>query len=104
MVRGGNEDLWSSASSHADRMRKGAGIQRRVHVAKTLTAPEYKRKIKDGKRQDGSRKDGIVYATTSTPVKSEAKTTPDSPRYKALGNAVAVPVIKWIGDRLARYG
>lgn len=29
--------------------------------------------------------------------------TPDSPRYKALGNAVAVPVIKWIGDRLRRY-
>lgn len=25
---------------------------------------------------------------------------PDSPRYKALGNAVAVPVIRWIADRL----
>lgn len=25
---------------------------------------------------------------------------PDSPRYKALGNSMAVPVMKWIGERL----
>lgn len=28
--------------------------------------------------------------------------TPDSPRYKALGNAVAVPVVEWIGRRLPK--
>jgi DNA (cytosine-5)-methyltransferase 1 len=28
--------------------------------------------------------------------------TPDNPRYKALGNAVAVPVIEWIGRRLPK--
>lgn len=27
--------------------------------------------------------------------------TPDSPRYRALGNAVAVPVAEWIGRRIA---
>ena len=27
---------------------------------------------------------------------------PDSPRYQALGNAVTVPVIQWLGARLAR--
>jgi DNA (cytosine-5)-methyltransferase 1 len=26
--------------------------------------------------------------------------TPDSPRYKALGNSMAVPVMKWIGERI----
>jgi DNA (cytosine-5)-methyltransferase 1 len=26
--------------------------------------------------------------------------TPDGPRYKALGNSMAVPVMKWIGDRI----
>jgi DNA (cytosine-5)-methyltransferase 1 len=26
--------------------------------------------------------------------------TPDGPRYKALGNSMAVPVIKWIGERI----
>lgn len=25
---------------------------------------------------------------------------PDSPRYKQMGNAVAVPVVRWIADRL----
>lgn len=28
--------------------------------------------------------------------------TPDSPRYKALGNAVAIPVVEWIGRRFPK--
>lgn len=28
---------------------------------------------------------------------------PDSPRYKALGNSMAVPVIRWLGKRLSDY-
>ncbi|BBE88194.1 TPA: DNA cytosine methyltransferase [Haemophilus influenzae] len=28
---------------------------------------------------------------------------PDSPRYKAIGNSMAVPVIKWIRERLTNY-
>ena len=28
---------------------------------------------------------------------------PDSPRYKAIGNSMAVPVIKWIGERMINY-
>lgn len=27
----------------------------------------------------------------------------DGPRYKALGNSMAVPVMRWIGERIARY-
>ena len=27
---------------------------------------------------------------------------PDGPRYKALGNSMAVPVIRWIGERIAQ--
>jgi DNA (cytosine-5)-methyltransferase 1 len=30
-----------------------------------------------------------------------AEACPDGPRYKALGNAMAVPVMRWIGTRLA---
>jgi DNA (cytosine-5)-methyltransferase 1 len=49
-----------------------------------------------------------------TPVKCErlqgfpdnytkiADKTPDGPRYKALGNSWAVPVVRWIGERIAR--
>lgn len=28
---------------------------------------------------------------------------PDSPRYKAIGNSMAVPVMRWIGKRLVDY-
>ena len=28
-----------------------------------------------------------------------AEDCPDSPRYKAIGNSMAVPVIKWIGEK-----
>ena len=28
--------------------------------------------------------------------------TPDGPRYKALGNSMAVPVMHWIGSRIAQ--
>jgi site-specific DNA-cytosine methylase len=30
----------------------------------------------------------------------DAGNCPDSPRYKALGNSMAVPVMKWIGERI----
>ena len=26
--------------------------------------------------------------------------TPDTPRYKALGNSMAVPCMRWIGERM----
>ena len=32
--------------------------------------------------------------------KKEADLCPDGPRYKALGNSMAVPVMKWIGERI----
>jgi DNA (cytosine-5)-methyltransferase 1 len=30
------------------------------------------------------------------------KTAPDGPRYKALGNSMAVPVMRWIGERISQ--
>jgi DNA (cytosine-5)-methyltransferase 1 len=27
---------------------------------------------------------------------------PDGPRYKALGNSMAVPVMRWIGERIQK--
>jgi DNA (cytosine-5)-methyltransferase 1 len=35
---------------------------------------------------------------TLTPVRG--KTAADGPRYKALGNSWAVPVVRWIGRRI----
>jgi DNA (cytosine-5)-methyltransferase 1 len=33
--------------------------------------------------------------------KKPAEDCPDGPRYRALGNSMAVPVMRWIGDRIA---
>ena len=30
------------------------------------------------------------------------KMAPDGPRYKALGNSMAVPVMRWIGERISQ--
>jgi DNA (cytosine-5)-methyltransferase 1 len=35
-----------------------------------------------------------------TDIKPNGKATPDGPRYKALGNSMAVPVMAWIGKRI----
>ena len=34
--------------------------------------------------------------------KATAENCPDGPRYKALGNSMAVPVMRWIGQRIAQ--
>jgi len=35
-----------------------------------------------------------------TDILPGGKPTPDGPRYKALGNSMAVPVMRWIGERI----
>jgi DNA (cytosine-5)-methyltransferase 1 len=38
-----------------------------------------------------------------TDIQTKGKPTPDGPRYKALGNSMAVPVMRWIGERIKAY-
>ena len=35
-----------------------------------------------------------------TNIPWKGKESPDSARYKAMGNSMAVPVMKWIGQRI----
>jgi DNA (cytosine-5)-methyltransferase 1 len=44
------------------------------------------------------------FPDTYTDIKSKGKATPDGPRYKALGNSMAVPVMAWIGKRINEVG
>ena len=37
-----------------------------------------------------------------TDIKPKGKPTPDAPRYKALGNSMAVPVMNWIGQKIQK--
>jgi site-specific DNA-cytosine methylase len=43
------------------------------------------------------------FSDNYTNIKSKGKPTPDGPRYKALGNSMAVPVMAWIGARIQQY-
>lgn len=38
-----------------------------------------------------------------TDIRPKGKDTPDGPRYKALGNSMAVPVMRWIGQRIKTH-
>jgi len=35
--------------------------------------------------------------------KKDAESCPDGPRYKAMGNSMAVPAMRWIGERIQKY-
>ena len=39
-----------------------------------------------------------------TQVQHRNKPAADGPRYKALGNSMAVPVLRWIGERIQMIG
>ena len=44
---------------------------------------------------------GFPDGYTQIPWRNKAaEACPDGPRYKALGNSMAVPVMRWIGDRI----
>jgi DNA (cytosine-5)-methyltransferase 1 len=40
------------------------------------------------------------FGDSYTDIQPKGKATPDGPRYKALGNSMAVPVMAWIGKRI----
>lgn len=47
--------------------------------------------------------DGIGAAHVAwQPLGWHCEWTADGPRYKALGNSMAVPVMRWIGERIAK--
>lgn len=41
-----------------------------------------------------------VKASLSQARGKDSQELPDGPRYKALGNSMAVPVMRWIGERI----
>ena len=95
------------------------GIATMSNVAGTLDASYYKGQ---GSRQGGEREfvgqqmavrrltptecerlQGFPDGYTQIPWrKKPAEDCPDGPRYKALGNSWAVPVVAWIGERIAK--
>jgi len=50
---------------------------------------------------DGSFSIELTHRTPYTRIPYRGKPAADVPRYKALGNSMAVPVMRWIGERIA---
>lgn len=51
---------------------------------------------------EGERLQGFPDGYTNIPTGKKPE-APDGPRYKALGNSWAVPVVRWIGERIDRF-
>lgn len=59
-------------------------------------------KIGEAETREDERLQGFPDDWTRIPYRGKpADECPDGPRYKAIGNSMAVPVMRWIGERIA---
>ncbi len=85
----------------------GDGRMRRltpVECERLQGFPDWHTLIPTGKRKKVS-SDELAYLRNHYPDLSEeeaAMLAADGPRYKAIGNSMAIPVMRWIGDRITK--
>ncbi len=93
---------------------KAIGIIQQSKIAGTLTRNcggggetqnpaflEQYQRIRKLTPKECERLQGFPDDWTQIPYRNKSKTgCPDGPRYKALGNSMAVPVMRWIGERI----
>jgi site-specific DNA-cytosine methylase len=85
-----NQTLSSSAT---DASHQGAVIVPKVSMAVRRLTPV-----------ECERLQGFPDNFTRIPWRNKpANECPDGPRYKALGNSMAVPVMRWIGERIQQF-
>ena len=68
-------------------------LTRRTHASVNINMAVRRLSPKECERLQG-------FPDNYTDIMLKGKTTPDGPRYKALGNSMAVPVMAWIGKRI----
>jgi site-specific DNA-cytosine methylase len=76
---------------------KGVGSQY-VNEGKTISVGMAVRRLTP---VECERLQGFPDGYTNIPWRGKSE-SPDGPRYKALGNSWAVPVVRWIGERIHR--
>lgn len=88
----GSGDVGPCLASQGGNNGGGAGfLKHHAHQVRRLTPVECERL------------QGFPDSYTAIPWrKKPAEDCPDGPRYKALGNSMAVPVIRWIGARIEK--
>lgn len=118
-LMGGSETLVID-SNRTSFTAAGFGSYEESNVSSTLLADGYSNHggseclIVCNGRQDPVRKltplecerlQGFPDNHTKIPWRGKpAEACPDAPRYKAIGNSMAVPVMRWIGKRIALFG
>ncbi|WP_249824819.1 phage N-6-adenine-methyltransferase [Escherichia coli] len=84
----------------------GNGTGYSIETGYTLTKPDQHGVMHDMKVRrlmpvECERLQGMADNFTQIPWKNKpANECPDGPRYKAIGNSMAVPVMRWIGERI----
>ena len=93
-VHGTQDPCTSETTAFAlGRNNGGENVINQKMAVRRLTPTEYERLM------------GFPDGYTTIPWrKKPADECPDGPRYKALGNSWAVPVVRWIGERIIKYG
>ncbi len=83
--------------------RKGSHVYNSHQNAGGQVAVHYMGGVRRISPREAERLQGFPDDFTKIPWRGRhAEDCPDGPRYKALGNSFAVPVVRWIGERIAR--
>lgn len=91
-------ELITPSVSVLDRLRTTS-----MSTAKTETESSGRVYLRRITPMEAERLQGFPDGHTLIPWKGKsASECPDGPRYKAMGNSFAVPVVRWIGERLDR--
>lgn len=97
--RGGFFDVGYSTSG-VGYWREGIGALRaRAQDSHENLALHTTQRVRRLTPRECERLQGFTDDYTAIPMPN-GKPTPDGPRYKALGNSMAVPVMNWIGRRI----
>lgn len=107
-VRGG-ADTYMKRDGTVGTAGKGALVDE--EVAFTVAATQDQTLIEDTQERyivrrlmpkECERLQGFPDDWTKIPYRGKtASECPDTPRYKAIGNSMAVPVMRWLGERIA---
>lgn len=100
-----NQELFSQRGAYLTRdvsHALNAGSMFRLdHESETFVADTERLKVRRLTPRECERLQGFPDDYTAIPWRGKsASDCPDGPRYKALGNSMAVPVMRWIGQRI----
>jgi len=96
-------DTLVSKGPHAVGHHSCAGHQHRIGDYSFLIAPLVPMAVRRLTPNECLRLQGFPDDWTKIPWKGKpADETPDGPQYKAAGNSMAVPCMRWIGERIAK--